>query len=541
VLTTLAFRHLLVRKLRSIFLLLGFSLGVGVMIVLLSVGQAMLEQSRDVSLVGGGELTILPQGIDIEAMRTGGLSGMFFGIDRARFLSRQALGGRRHSDLVREVSPAIEGKLLYLHHGSRRLAVRAGGDVPSRSRRLGSGLEVLSGDWHDSPADSAYLVPTPQQLYHELDRFHVPPRPDSSWGEWHYFNFVPSPNEWWYLTYLVGGEVFRGKWGGQLLITHRRPDGTYERFVAQAPASLVELDTSRADLTIAESFVRQRNGRYTVHARARGKAGSVLIDLGLTPTPDRYFPPVELRDEEFLSGYVVPALGATASGKVCVASRCRTFAEVPAYHDHNWGVWRDVTWEWGAASGTRLSLLYGGVYGPESGPVSGAPTARSPFFLTVVDSLGVKQVLRFDRIRYAGARLTSGAVKARAPTRFTLVAAREADTLRLDVDVADALGTRMGAGGFRRVFLQMRGCFTVRGKLLGDIVADSGTGFFETYVASAASSAAYSAGPGSPDAGGFARSHAIVRRSPSSLDSDSLKPSSARTLRVSTTRSWCGS
>src|SRR5688500_7830126 len=117
VLTTLAFRHLLVRKLRSVFLLLGFSLGVGVMIVLLSLGQAMLDQSRDTSLIGGGEVPVLPQGIDVEAMRTGGLSGMFFGIDRARFLGRQVLGGVRHSGLVRVVSPAIEGKLLYLRHG----------------------------------------------------------------------------------------------------------------------------------------------------------------------------------------------------------------------------------------------------------------------------------------------------------------------------------------------------------------------------------------------------------------------------------------
>ncbi|HEY5940945.1 MAG TPA: hypothetical protein VIT87_08995, partial [Gemmatimonadales bacterium] len=60
--TTLAFRHLLVRKLRAVFLLLGFALGVGVMIVLLSVGEAMLDQSRDVSLIGGGEVTVLPQG-----------------------------------------------------------------------------------------------------------------------------------------------------------------------------------------------------------------------------------------------------------------------------------------------------------------------------------------------------------------------------------------------------------------------------------------------------------------------------------------------
>ena len=88
---TLALRHLWVKKGRSAMLLLGFALGVGVMIVLLSVGEAMLDQSRDAALVGGGEVTVLPLGIDVEAMRTGGVSGMFFGIDRARFLTRQLL------------------------------------------------------------------------------------------------------------------------------------------------------------------------------------------------------------------------------------------------------------------------------------------------------------------------------------------------------------------------------------------------------------------------------------------------------------------
>ncbi len=172
---TLAFRHLLVRRLRSVFLLLGFSLGVGVMIVLLSVGQAMLDQSRDISLVGGGELTVLPQGIDIEAMRTGGLSGMFFGIDRARFLTRQLFGGGREESRVRTVSPVIEGKLLYLGHGGRTVAVRTGGEIPSRANAVGSGLSLLSGRWTDSRTDSAYMDPTAQQLYDELDRFHLPP------------------------------------------------------------------------------------------------------------------------------------------------------------------------------------------------------------------------------------------------------------------------------------------------------------------------------------------------------------------------------
>lgn len=474
-LVTLAFRHLLVRKLRSLFLLVGFSLGVGVMIVLLSVGQAMLEQSRDASLVGGGEVTVLPLGIDVEAMRTGGLGGMFFGIDRARFLGRQILGGDRQRQLVRVVSPAIEGKLLYLRRGDRTVAVRAGGEIPSRALAVGSGLDVQSGRWDDSPADSSYMAPTRQQLYDELDRFHLPTRPDSSWAEWHYFNLVIAPDEWWYVTYLIGGEVPLG----QLLVTHRRPDGAYERYVSQAPPDRVAFDTTRADVTIGGSFVRQRNGTYRLLGLAHGSAGLVRLDLSVTPAPNRYFPPVELRDEGFVSGYVVPGLVANGSGKICVGRRCSRFTDIPAYHDHNWGVWRDVTWEWGAARGSRLSLLYGGVQRPSD---AGSSNISSPFFLTLMDSLGVKQVLRFGRILYRGSLPASGALGATSPERFSIVADRESDTLRLDVRVVDALATEMGAGGFRRVFLQMRGRFSLSGHVLGQAVADSGTGFFETYV-----------------------------------------------------------
>ena len=177
------------------------------------------------------------------------------------------------------------------------------------------------------------------------------------------------------------------------------------------------------------------------------------------PEPNRYFPPVELRDDEFLSGYVVPALAASASGRICVAGRCSEVTDAPAYHDHNWGVWRDVTWEWGSARGERLSLLYGGVYGPER-------STTSPFFLTLVDSLGVRRVLRFGRIDYEGSRAADGVPGARAPERFTLTGTWEADTVTLSVDggararhrdaggvvppalPADAGSVRAGAAGF---------------------------------------------------------------------------------------------
>jgi hypothetical protein len=480
VITTLAFRHLLVRKRRSLFLLLGFSLGVGVMIVLLSVGEAMLEQSRDTSLVGGGELTVLPLGIDIEAMRTGGLGSMFFGIDRSRFLVREALGGARQRDLVRTISPGIEGKLLYLHRGNRTVAVRAGGEIPSRAAAVGAQLQLLRGSWNDSRADSAYVAPSTEQLYDELDRFHLPARPDSTWGEWHYFNLVTSPEEWWYITYLVGGEVLAGKWGGQLLLTYRGADGSYRRFVTRIPAARISFDTLHADVTLGRSYVHQRDGVYEIYGESSSGGERVVIHLQITPLPRRYFPPVELGGDEFVSGYVVPALVADASGTICVGVRCQKVDNVPAYHDHNWGVWRDVTWEWGSGRGSKLGILYGGVYVPERSP--GSASVQSPFFLTVLDSLGVKQVLRFDTIHYSGSHRAVGRSETAAPSNFSLQAIRDADTLRLNVQVLDALGTSMGESRLQRVFLQMRGQFVLRGRLLGETVADTGSGFFETYV-----------------------------------------------------------
>jgi hypothetical protein len=450
VIATLAFRHLWVRKVRSAFLLLGFALGVAVMVVLLSVGEAMLDQSRDVSLVGGGEVTVLPQGIDVEAMRTGGLSGMFFTIERARFLTRQVLGGPRAAGTVRTVAPAIEGKLVYLCPVRPRcepVAVRAGAEIPSRADAVGAGLRVVAGRWTDSPRDRAYVAPTAQQL--------------------------------WYITYLVGGALSRtpepaDRWGGRLLVTHRRPDGRHERFTADYPATQVRLDTTGAHLTLGESTVRQRDGVYHLRGTAAGPGGPLRLDLTMAPRANRYFPPVELRDDAFLSGYVVPALAADASGRICIGSRCSEVRHSPAYHDHNWGVWRAVTWEWGEGTGRDLSLLYGGVYAPDR--------TTSPFFLTLVDSLGVRRVLRFRRIDYTGAQPAEGARGVSAPERFSLVGTWERDTVTLRVRVAHALATDMSAGAFRRTFLQMRGDFTLRGRVGGNALQDEGQGFFETYL-----------------------------------------------------------
>jgi hypothetical protein len=477
-LTTLALRHLWVRKLRALFLLLGYALGVGVMIVLLSVGEAMLEQSRDVSLVGGGELTVLPEGIDIEAMRTGGVSGMFFGIDRARFVARQLLGGPRHAAVTRVVSPAIENKLIYLQHAGRTVTVRSGGEIPSRALEVGAPVRVLEGQWLDSRPDSAWIAPSADELYDEMDHFHRPAVADSTWAEWHYFNVETAPDEWWYLTLLVGGSIPTGRWSGQVLITHRGARGLYQQFRAAVPASDAVFDTTRADLVLGKSKVHQTSGRYQVDARAHGEAGEVTLALELRPLPQRFFPPVVLREGAVLSGYVVPALSALADGKICLNGRCESVRQAPAYHDHNWGVWRNTTWDWGAARGSTFNLLYGAVHALDSS----RSLVTAPFFVALVDSLGVKQILRAREIRYRGALPASGHLGVEAPSAFAFTAVRESDSVQMQVRVTDAFATRQGTGGFERFFLQMRGSFVLKGRVGGTTIADAGGGFFETYV-----------------------------------------------------------
>jgi hypothetical protein len=237
------------------------------------------------------------------------------------------------------------------------------------------------------------------------------------------------------------------------------------------------------------SSVQQRDAVYRLSGSARGRSGRVRIRITVRPAPNFYFPPVELTEPPLISGYVVPGLSATASGEICLGSNCRGFSEAPAYHDHNWGVWRDVTWEWGMARGRRLTVLYGGVYGPGRDSTTPGQKPTSPFFLTLVDSLGVKQVLRFDRIDYHGRRPASGLPGATAPTGFQLTSARAGDTLRLDVDVQDALATGMAGVGAPRTFLQMRGLFQLSGRVSGKLLADSGAGFFETYTQAPATGA----------------------------------------------------
>src|SRR4026207_1939867 len=91
----LAFPNIVYRPWRSVLLFLGYGVGVAGMIGLLSVGEALVSQASEEKLVGGGSITVLPQGIDVEVMKTGGVGGLFFSIDHSRFVYRQLVSPPR--------------------------------------------------------------------------------------------------------------------------------------------------------------------------------------------------------------------------------------------------------------------------------------------------------------------------------------------------------------------------------------------------------------------------------------------------------------
>ncbi|MGH9884209.1 MAG: hypothetical protein ACREBE_01685, partial [bacterium] len=226
----LAFRNFALRPWRSAFLLFGYSLGVAVMIVLLSIGEALLAQARDEKLVGGGEITVLPDGIDVEVLKTGGLGGMYFSIDRARFIYRQLLAAPRLARFVSAVAPQIEGKLLYARTlDGVEVPVLATGEIPSRTLALGALPPIAAGSWMDDGDDREWRDPEPNELRNAIDHFHLPPpavRGDPSWAEWHYFNVLSADRtQWAFVSLIVGGEVPGGRWGGQVLVTLHEQGG----------------------------------------------------------------------------------------------------------------------------------------------------------------------------------------------------------------------------------------------------------------------------------------------------------------------------
>jgi hypothetical protein len=189
----------------------------------------------------------------------------------------------------------------------------------------------------------------------------------------------------------------------------------------------------------------------------------------------------------------VAGLRASATGRICVGGRCEQYDDVQAYHDHNWGTWREMAWEWGAARAGAYTFLYGRLDPRDS---LDSPAASPAVSLYLVDSLGFRAGFRPARISYVDGRtITVGGRAVRVPSRALMVDVRGDDTLRVELEIEDAIGTdtrtssergAIALGGRLRAldrpyFIQMKGIARLGGRVGGAPVRGEGTGFFETY------------------------------------------------------------
>ncbi len=486
------------RPQRTLFLLLGFAVGVMVMTVLLSVGTAVLRQAMDEDLTGGGDVVLLPAGIDVSVLKTGGVTALNFDIPNARFLTRETLSDRRLPG-VEVVSPELSrvtGTLRF--HGHERL-VRMDGVVPSRFRELWPAVPAA---FVDGPAERDYIDPQFTSLLTRIDAFHTPVADSSrTWAEWHYFNYHDDAGRSLYVS--VSGVTFgsdvaaSGYSRGVVLFEMVDERGVRTKIVDVLPGREVKASTTSPDLIAGLNTVRLDSGVYTVSlALADSLQRPVTVSLSLTPVPHQVAPPITPLGAEEPFGYVVPVVRGPMTGRVTMGGRTVELAGV-GYHDHNWGDFRDAVWDWGIVHAGPYSVLYGRF------AATGEELARRPVFVALFDAKGPRPFMLtgdyhvtwafLDPVVPPGPHTPAAAnLPGETPQSVSLFAAAGADTVMLHLEFSRHFVSETGKGegglfGARdastSLFYQLEGHATLTGRLDGAPVRETGHAYAETFFA----------------------------------------------------------
>ncbi len=483
------------RPQRTLLLLLGFAVGVMVMTVLLSVGTAVLDQAMDEDLTGGGDVVLLPVGIDVAVLKTGGVTSMNFDIPNARYLTREFLTPRRLPG-VAVVSPELSRVYGTLSHRGNEQLVRMEGAVPSRFRGL---WPAMTAAFADAPRDRDYIDPDFTALLYQIDAFH-PPVVDTSqvWAEWHYFNYHDDAGRSLYVS--ISGVTFdediapSGYSRGVVLFEFVDEHGRQTKMVDILPGREIRASYDSPDLLVGLNAVHLDGGVYRVSvALADSLSRPVTVTLDLTPTPHQYIPPVTPLGEETPFGYVVPVLRGHMTGRVEMNGQSIALDGV-GYHDHNWGHFRDAVWDWGIVHAGPYSILYGRF------AESQRELQNRPLLLAAFDGDGPQRfVLTGDyRVEWAETsatpppktRVMHATPAQRWPRVISLSAVRGPDKLALTIEVERHFLSETGGGEqplfradetARSFFYQLEGRVRLTGHLDGKAVDETGHAYSETF------------------------------------------------------------
>jgi len=480
----LVLRTLAARPVRTAVLSGGFGFGVAVMAALLGVGDVILEQARSPALRGGGDLVVVGRAGDVTS---------------ARYLLSSVIGAPPLAARVAAVSPT-QRRPLFLVEGDRVTRLRGRGGIPSLEKAVGDPEVARVGAWTDAPADRAWAAPDPGELLRAMDRFHsIPEAPAwaDSWAEWLYFNGRSADGSLrFYLSFLTGPRSgASGRSSGVRLQVER--NGRTQNFSRRAVIPEATLLAAAPDLDVAGNTVRLEGLRYWIAldlAAERGGPG-VKGEIALDAPPGRSVPPFVLHGRSgWLSGYVVPVLSGPLSGALEIGGARIALDGAIGYHDHNWGFWRGVSWQWGQVTHEGYSFLYGRVRPPpDATPPDEA--ARIPGILAVIGPGGP---IAFAK----GAQIEEASSSADGRPESIQILAREAGLdVRMDLHIEDVVRTALGRpgsiGAGPTQFLQLRARYHVTGRV-GDRRLDfTALGSAETFRGGSDLSAA-SAGSRSP-------------------------------------------
>jgi hypothetical protein len=468
VILLIALRSVLAHPVRSAMLACGFGLGVSVMATLLGVGEVILEQARSPALGGGGDVVVTSAAGRVES---------------ARYLLSSVLGAPPLRDRVAAASPRGRAS-LYLVRDKRIVPVTATGGIPSRERALGDRETADVAVWTDAPGDAAWAG-DPAAVLRGMDRFH--PVPDvparaSSWAEWLYFN-GGSGDARFYLTFMVGPPGPGGRRSAGVRLQLDRGGRTTSYGEAQEVDAAAVL-AGAPDLVIGQNDVRLEGLRYRIRidlprmdppgARTAPAAPArVTGEITLDAVPGRSLPPLAIRGTEgWVSGYVVPVMSGALGGALAVGGQTVAL-DGRGYHDHNWGFWDGVTWQWGQVHHDALSFVYGRV----RPPADAADAERVPGFLAALGPDGP--------IGYAtDVSITETNDPATGRPRRILVRGHGPSlNLSMDLAVEDEVVTRMAPGfiGGSADFLQLRARYRVSGQAGGRRFEFEAPGAAETF------------------------------------------------------------
>jgi hypothetical protein len=340
------------------------------------------------------------------------------------------------------------------------------------------------------------MDPPTDSLYNSMDRFHLPPAGRSDldrWAEWLYFNFTdPASGTFGFLSFIAAGDIEAGKGRALPLLQIVRTGARHpERYQGDLPLALDDISTRSCDLRFgAEAGARFENGVWQLRLGWNSPSGAVRGALTVRPEPDLYYPPLLIQsDEALVSGYTVPALRAAVDGWIEAGGRRFELRGAPGYHDHNWGTWQNVHWDWGTVSSDTHALLYGRIEHPSLPPGRGA--AGLVALLAQARQAGQRggflALFHPDSIAYewraAGEDLPGR--PARLPTLLAMRAEMEGgDRLAVRAEIGDVVATAPRLGELPLVFLQMRGPFVVEAQVARRTIGFRASGFAESFAPS---------------------------------------------------------